>query len=75
MPEDPGKVVHSLLSGTVCDILVSPGSVISVGDEVIVVEAMKMEIPVEATAAGTVAEVLVTIGQRIAEGDRLLVLQ
>ena len=75
MPEDPGKVVHSPLSGTVCDILVSTGSVISANDELIVVEAMKMEIPVEAPLAGTVAEVLVTIGQRVAEGDRLLVLQ
>ena len=75
MPQVLGKVVHSPLSGTVCDILVSAGSVVSEGDEMIVVEAMKMEIPVEAPMAGTVAEVLVAVGQRVAEGDSLLVLQ
>ena len=52
-----------------------PQSVVSEGDEMIVVEAMKMEIPVEAPMAGTVAEVLVAVGQRVAEGDSLLVLQ
>lgn len=67
--------IESPISGTVVELLVSNGSAVNAGDEVAVLESMKMEIPVESPMAGTVAEVLVEVGQRVAEGDRLLVMR
>ena len=48
---------------------------LAVGDPVVVVESMKMEIPVEATTAGTVAEVLVAEGDQVAEDAPVAVIQ
>ena len=42
---------------------------IEAGDTIIIVESMKMEIPVEAEAAGTVRKLLVAVGEQIAEGQ------
>lgn len=63
------------MTGTVKEILVAPGERVAVGQELLIVESMKMEIPVESPAAGAVAEVLVTAPQRIEEGDLLLRLE
>ena len=45
------------------------GAAIEAGDTIIIVESMKMEIPVEAEAAGTVRKLLVAVGEQIAEGQ------
>jgi biotin carboxyl carrier protein len=45
------------------------------GDTLIILEAMKMEIPVPAPRAGTVQTILVAEGQQVAEGQPLAVLQ
>ena len=63
------------MAGTVFQILVAAGDTVSVADELIILESMKMEIPVEATAAGTVAMIAVEEGQPVQEGDRLLTLE
>jgi biotin carboxyl carrier protein len=47
---------------------VSVGQAVAAGDALVIVESMKMEIPVEAPAAGTVAEIRVAEGDRVAEG-------
>ena len=44
------------------------------GDTVVILESMKMEMPVEAEDAGTVAEILCEEGQAVNEGDALVVL-
>lgn len=69
-----GKVVESPISGAVCALLVATGGTVNVGDELVILESMKMEIPVEAPVAGTVTEIVVSVGERVAEGGRLLVL-
>ena len=59
-------VVHSLaapMPATVIKVLVAPGALVKKGDTVIVLEAMKMELPVRAPADATVAAV------RCREGD------
>ena len=53
---------------------VGVGDSVAVGDEVVLLESMKMEIPVIAERAGVVTEVKVTSGDVVQEGDVLLVL-
>ena len=49
--------------------IASPIAGLDGGDTIIIVESMKMEIPVEAEAAGTVRKLLVAVGEQIAEGQ------
>ncbi|PYM66435.1 MAG: acetyl-CoA carboxylase biotin carboxyl carrier protein subunit [Candidatus Rokuibacteriota bacterium] len=52
-----------------------PGERVAAGDAVIVLESMKMEIPVEAPRAGAVKEIRVQEGQTVQEGDVVAVLE
>lgn len=61
--------ILSEMTGSVWKILVQPGQRVEDGDAVIIIEAMKMEIPVTAIDSGTVAEILVTEGDMVADGD------
>ncbi len=63
------------MTGTIKEVLTSEGAQVRPGQEVFIVEAMKMELPVEAEAAGTVVAVLVTAGQRVEQGQPLLRLE
>jgi len=65
----------SPMNATVFKVLVQPGERVRERQEVLVLEAMKMEIPVEAPSAGTVVEVCVTPSQRVVEGQVLLRLE
>ena len=58
-------VVRTEVAGNVWKIEVAVGQKVAEGDVLVIMESMKMEIPVEAPAWGTVTEI------RIAEGDRL----
>jgi acetyl-CoA carboxylase biotin carboxyl carrier protein len=51
------------------------GDTIEEGDTVVILESMKMEMPVEAEDEGTVKEILVQEGQSVSEGDTLVVLE
>jgi oxaloacetate decarboxylase alpha subunit len=62
----------SPLAGNVFKILVSPGQLVSAGETVIVLEAMKMETEVSAPVAGTVASIDVVVGDSVAVGDSLI---
>ena len=66
--------VRAPMAGTVLEVLVAPGDAISLGDELLILESMKMEIPVEAEDAGTVAAIAVEAGQPVQEDDVLLTL-
>ncbi|MDQ3645946.1 MAG: biotin/lipoyl-binding carrier protein [Actinomycetota bacterium] len=55
-------------------VLVAPGDVVQEGDTICILESMKMEIPVEATASGTIAEVGVAEGGVVQEGDVIAVI-
>ena len=63
------------MAGKVMEINVAVGDTIAEDDEVMVVEAMKMENPIFATEGGVVKEIKVKEGQAIGEGDVLLVLE
>ncbi len=67
--------IEAQLTGTVWKIEVEPGTSIEDGDTVVILESMKMEVPVEAEDAGTVKEIKVKEGQAVNEGDTLVVLE
>jgi acetyl-CoA carboxylase biotin carboxyl carrier protein len=62
------------VSGNVWKIEVSVGQAVSEGDALVVVESMKMEIPVEAPRSGVVAQILVREGEAVSEGAAVAVL-
>ena len=64
--------ITAALAGTVFKVLVKPGDVVSAGEPVAVLEAMKMENEVTAPAAGTVDAVFVREGDAVEMGDALL---
>ena len=67
--------IEAHITGTVWKIEVGVGDEIDEGDTVVILESMKMEMPVEAEDAGTVTEVLVEEGQSVQEGDPLVALE
>ena len=67
--------IEAHITGTVWKIEVSVGDTIEEGDTVVILESMKMEMPVEAEDEGTVKEILVSEGQSVSEGDTLVVLE
>jgi acetyl-CoA carboxylase biotin carboxyl carrier protein len=69
------KQVVSNMTGTVFRILVNPGDKVSVDQDVVVLESMKMEMPVQSMAAGTVQEIKVAVDDFVQEGDVLLTLE
>lgn len=63
------------ITGTVWKVEVSTGSRVQEGDPVVVLESMKMELPVEAPCAGRVTEIRVAPGQSVEEGMVVAVLE
>ncbi|WP_044247450.1 acetyl-CoA carboxylase biotin carboxyl carrier protein subunit [Chondromyces apiculatus] len=66
------KVIKAHITGTVWKIEVKPGDTVEEGTVVVILESMKMEMPVEAEEEGEVAEVLITEGQAVTEGAALV---
>ena len=66
--------VRAHITGVVFQIAAKTGDAVAAGDAIIVLESMKMEIPVEAPRAGRVAEIRVAEGQTVQEGDILALL-
>ena len=66
--------VTSPLLGTVLRVRVSAGDTVRAGQEIIVIESMKMEHPVEATADGTVTSLAVEEGDTVSAGQVLFTL-
>ncbi|HET7594007.1 MAG TPA: acetyl-CoA carboxylase biotin carboxyl carrier protein subunit [Stellaceae bacterium] len=66
--------VRSEVAGVVARVVVAVGGSVAEGDEVIVLEAMKMELPVLAPAAGTLSAILVAEGETVSEGQAIATL-
>jgi acetyl-CoA carboxylase biotin carboxyl carrier protein len=67
--------VEAHITGTVWKIEVAPGDTVDEGDTVVILESMKMEMPVEAEEGGVVKEVVCEEGQAVSEGDTLVILE
>ena len=71
--EQVTQIVAEMVAN-VLEVAVAVGERVEVGDTVVLLESMKMEIPVIAETAGTVAAVKVAPGDVVQEGDLLLTL-
>jgi len=69
----PDVAAH--ITGTVWKIECEVGDAVREGDTVVVLESMKMEMPVESEDAGTVRSIHVEEGQAVREGDALVTLE
>lgn len=63
------------MAGTVLNIFATVGDQVNIGQEVLMLESMKMEIPIESGVEGTVLEVKVNVGDFVNEDDVLFVLE
>ncbi len=66
--------VHAEITANVWQVRVEVGQAVEEGDELVILESMKMEIPVEAPCAGTVTEIRVKPEDQITEGDVVAVI-
>ena len=71
MPSDP-SMVHSPLPGVVISIAVKPGDDVEVGQELCVLEAMKMKNTIRSSHSGIISEIDISVGQTVAHNDVLM---
>ncbi len=67
--------VAAHITGTVWKIEKKVGDAVAAGDILVILESMKMEMPVEAPEPGTVAELRCKEGDAVSEGQTLVVLK
>ncbi|MDT8377692.1 MAG: biotin/lipoyl-containing protein [Desulfotignum sp.] len=63
------------MPGTIVEISVKPGDAVEEGQEILVLEAMKMENPIVATADGTIKEVNVSVDDKVATNQVMVVIE
>jgi acetyl-CoA carboxylase biotin carboxyl carrier protein len=67
--------VEAHITGTVWKVDCEIGQSVTEGDTLVILESMKMEMPVEAEDDGVVKEIVCAEGQSVSEGDTLVVLE
>lgn len=71
----PEIKITTEVAGRVCAITASAGGSVGNGDDVLLIEAMKMEIPVPSPAAGKIKSILVSVDDVVAEGQAIAILE
>ncbi|QNG58886.1 acetyl-CoA carboxylase biotin carboxyl carrier protein subunit [Metabacillus idriensis] len=66
--------IKASMAGTVLNVLVAAGDEVTAGQDVIMLESMKMEIPVDSPENGVVQEIKAEAGDFVNEGDILMIL-
>jgi 3-methylcrotonyl-CoA carboxylase alpha subunit len=69
---DDGGGLVAPMPATVRSVLISPGDTVRNGETLLVLEAMKMELPIRATHDGTISAVHCTVGELVPGGFRLI---
>ncbi|MDQ3025030.1 MAG: biotin/lipoyl-binding carrier protein [Pseudomonadota bacterium] len=69
------KEIKSEITGSLWKIVKQPGESVTDEDTLMILESMKMEIPIMAEASGTLAEILVKEGDPVAEGQVVAVIE
>ena len=67
--------VATEVAGTVWKIVAQKGATLAADDTILIMESMKMEIPIEAPRAGKLTQLLVAEGDVLNEGDAVAVLE
>jgi len=67
--------VEAHITGTVWKVECEVGQEVEEGDTLVILESMKMEMPVEAEDDGKVSEITCQEGQSVSEGETLVVLE
>jgi biotin carboxyl carrier protein len=67
--------IEAQIAGNLWKIEKQVGDVVSIDDVIMIIESMKMEIPVEAPCAGTISEICVEEGAAIEEGAILALIE
>ncbi len=70
----PDIKVVTEVAGRVCALPFEVGASVNEGDDIVFVEAMKMEIPVAAPAPGKITSILVKLDDAIAEGQSVAII-
>jgi acetyl-CoA carboxylase biotin carboxyl carrier protein len=65
-------VIKSEMAGTVLELKVKVGDVVKAGQEIVILESMKMEVPVTAAHSGKVTEIKKQVGDFVNEGESLI---
>jgi biotin carboxyl carrier protein len=68
----PAGGVTAPMPGVIIAVTAHPGDLVKAGDELVVLEAMKMKNPIRATRAGTVCAILVNPGDHVKKGQPLV---
>lgn len=63
------QIIRAEMVASVHSVVAEVGQVVAVGDAIVILESMKMEIPMCAEVAGTVSEIAVAPGDVVREGD------
>jgi acetyl-CoA carboxylase biotin carboxyl carrier protein len=69
------KTITAMMAGIVIEVLVGPGDSVDDGQDVVILESMKMQLPIQSTAGGKVTEVKVSPGDFVNEGDPIVALE
>jgi len=67
--------IKAEVAGRICALPLSVGASVKPGEDIAVVEAMKMEIPLPSPAAGKIQAILVSVDEVVEEGQPLVVLE
>jgi acetyl-CoA carboxylase biotin carboxyl carrier protein len=67
--------VRAPLNGSILDVMVEPGAKVEVDDELLVIEAMKMQNMIYSPAAGTVKDVRVKTGDKVEDETVLIIIE
>jgi biotin carboxyl carrier protein len=71
IPSDPG-LIQSFIPGTVLEILVKPGQKVKKGENLIILDAMKMQNMMKSGIDGTIKSIAVKEGDKVSKGKLLL---
>lgn len=73
-PADPA-LIPSFIPGTVLDILIKEGDSVRKGDDLMILEAMKMQNKLKSPADGVISQIMVKKGDKVSKGTLLIVLK
>jgi len=68
-------MIRSFIPGTVLDILVKKGQIVKKGDDLMILDAMKMQNKLKCSFEGTVKKIFVNKGDKVSKGTDLLELE